>query len=144
MTESEYDPGRNLGAMVGKARLRVGLSGVFGDVRGDLAREPRARHLARRVQLCPGRSVSETVSGDTNLRRGGLWAAAVNIALWDAFFRAVQAGQFEDEEERVAAVPAAAPESAVPNTPTAIVRPSADGSDGPDGARRPGLVVAAE
>jgi hypothetical protein len=60
------------------------------------------------------------------------WAAAVYIALWHAFFRAVQAGQLEDEEKRVAAVPAVAPGSSVADTPMDIVRSSADGSGGRD------------
>jgi lysylphosphatidylglycerol synthetase-like protein (DUF2156 family) len=63
------------------------------------------------------------------------WAAAVYIALWHAFFRAVQAGPFEDEEEPVAVAPAPTG-SPVPDTPTVIVRPSVKGSDGRDGDRR--------
>jgi hypothetical protein len=63
------------------------------------------------------------------------WAAAVYIALWHAFFRAVQAGPPGDDEERVAAAPAAAGPP-IPDTPTVIVRPSADSSDGRDGDRR--------
>jgi hypothetical protein len=77
--------------------------------------------------------------GDTIAMAMHAWAAAVYIALWHAFFRAVQAGRLEEEEEeeRVIAAPAALDGGPpVPDIPTVIVRPSADGSDGRDGHRR--------
>jgi hypothetical protein len=65
------------------------------------------------------------------------WAAAVYIALWHAFFRAVQAGQIEDEEEPAGDAPVTATvPHPVPDTPAVIGRPSADGSDDRDGDRR--------
>jgi Protein of unknown function (DUF2637) len=64
------------------------------------------------------------------------WAAAVYIALWHAFFRAVQAGQLDDAEEEVAAAPVLETWPAVPDTPAVIVRPSADASGGGADDRR--------
>lgn len=78
--------------------------------------------------------------GDTIAMAMHAWAAAVYIALWHAFFRAVQAGQLEDEEEGVVPASSAALTS-VPGSPTAILRPSPDASDGSEDDRRAALIA---